>query len=176
MITINLTNNGSPVVFKAILILLVSLLILFFGAKVVVDYNTTGQCERLEKLVRNNELDIQKVLTDWVEDNIENANFTNNDITSASGRAPGHYRLLQNSFDWKLLSMDPEDGQIRILGSIKRTGEIDVDNIQSVSFSDRSRVSVLVRTASSDDFGVFNLNKEFVRPVTPLVAIYCGWE
>jgi hypothetical protein len=133
-------------------------------------YQTTGQCGRFERMAKRQ--DVQIALEQWVTSNVDNKKVTLTDIVRSSGIYPGNYEL-KRKFDWSFLDIDPQKGQVRIIPQRNEHGEFDFSDIQSVSFTDRSRVSILVRTSTSRGYGI--RDKEHLRLITPTIAVYCAW-
>jgi hypothetical protein len=115
---------------------------------------------------------VQIALEHWVQTNVESKKIKLTDLIRSSGISPGYYEL-NKEFDWGLLDIDPERGQVRLIPGRNEQGEFDFANIQSVSFTDRSRVSILVRTSTSHNYGVRDI--EHITQITSSIAIYCAW-
>lgn len=154
------------------IILVIVLAILFFCGLVVLYINnaTSGQCDRLEALAEKQ--DIRDHLIGWVENQIVNSKISRAAVSPSPGRVPGLF-LLKLEFDWAVLGMSPSAGQIRILGPRLEDGFPDLDNIQAVSISDRSRASILVRLPTSEGFGVES-DRQDLTLTSPYVAVYCA--
>jgi hypothetical protein len=146
------------------------LIVILLGMFLLFKYQTTGQCSRFDEIAKRQ--DVQLTLEQWVSTNVDSNKITLADLERSSGIYPGNYSL-KRKFDWSLLNIDPQKGQVKIIVGRNEKGEFDFSNIQSVSFTDRSRVSILVRTSISNSYGI--RDKEHIRPITASVAVYCAW-
>ncbi|MEJ2407477.1 MAG: hypothetical protein P8171_25065 [Candidatus Thiodiazotropha sp.] len=133
-------------------------------------WQTAGQCGRFEGMAKKR--DVQLALERWVKSNVESKKINLTNLIRSSGIYPGYYEL-NKEFDWGLLGIDPEKGQVRLIPGRNKHGEFDLSDIQSVSFTDRSRVSVLVRISTSRNYGIRDI--KHITQITSSIAIYCAW-
>jgi hypothetical protein len=157
-------------IFVLVFLLVVGISLTVF---VVFRSQTVGQCYRLEGLAKDKK--IQKTLLEWVGDNIDNSIFDASMLERSTGIFPGEYKLKGDfdDFDWDLLGMDPTLAQVRIIADRNARGDFDFSDIQAVSFTDRSRVSIIVRTKKASSFGI--RDEKYLTHITPSIAVYCSW-
>jgi hypothetical protein len=155
---------------KILLFLCLLLLVILFALFLVFKNETTGQCARFEEMARRQ--NVQTALEYWVNSNVDDTKIDVSELIRSSGISPGYYEL-NRQFDWRLLDIDPDKGQVRVILARNERGDFDFNDIQSVSFTDRSRVSILVRTSKSRSYGI--LDKKYLTKVSPSIAVYCAW-
>ena len=110
---------------------------------------------------------VQDKLVVWV-DNYSWGSLSTNDFSYGGGVVPGQYRIPDNGFDWGMLEMDQNLGQLRIV-----TGAtLEKEPVLSVSFAEYSRQSVLVKHKGSDTFGI--KDTENLHVLSDRVAVYCN--
>ena len=146
-------------------------------------------CRHLKRIMDDE--DVQNELVQWVDNDLERAlqDWTNNGpyFGSATGGSPGTPYFKEHNFDLTLLGFTPESQfnwpKIRLVTWNPLTphypqSSVDPDEgieflmsvTHSVSFTEVSRVALLVRMRSAESFGV---NVEHLRKVHGRLAVYC---
>ena len=147
----------------------------------------TGECSRLKRAI--NDEDVRVELIRWVDNDLERAlrDWEKNGPFFGTGGHPGGAYFRKHNFDLTLLGFTPEDlynwPKIRLVtwnplvphfpwGGIHPDKGLEflLSNTRSVSFTQVSRVGILVRMQSAVDFGV---NPEYIRKVDGRLAVYC---
>lgn len=125
-------------------------------------------CEKLVQLL-DDKVVAQKLVA-WVDNNIA-MHILAGDYKSSTGVVPGDYELLNADFDWGILGFNSSEARIRFVSSILSTNLKFVD-VKSVSFAEKSRMSVLVRLSHSKSFGTYS-HSTFAVDVDDRIAVFC---
>lgn len=123
-----------------------------------------SECDRLFTVTKK--IEVENALLAWVDASLDSS-LALNDYKYGGGVFPGEYSIPDVGFNWDLLGMDTNVAGIRIVTGAALAKE----PVQSVSFAEMSRISVIVRKKSSNGFGIKDV--ENLKKVTNRVAIYC---
>jgi len=121
-------------------------------------------CDDLRAIVSLSK--VQDKLVAWA-DKYPWSSLADKDYSYGGGVVPGQYRIPDAKFDWNLLKMDKKLAQIRVITS----STLEIKPVLSISFSEYSRRSVLIKNKNSDTFGI--KDKEHLYMISERVAVYC---
>ena len=147
----------------------------------LLDGYNVEECQRLETLVADELL--RDELTRWVDTEVDLESLVWSDtggyFDTHSGNGPGNRFYIEPNFDWSILGFTPKHGshwpevwlivpeaRIRPPNGTSRV----FANTKSIVFVQINRTAILVRTKTSEDFGV---NPEHFKRVEGRVAVYC---
>jgi hypothetical protein len=115
---------------------------------------------------------VETYLVNWFDEHLRRS-IEKGDYVLSTGVYPGDYKLTKVDFEWSLLKLDDERAAIRFVTDVYSIDEISFNDIEFISFSDRSRFSVLVKKHSSSTFG--DISEDFLIPagVSGRVSVLC---
>ncbi len=135
-------------------------------------YQTKGHCERLTKIAKNPE--VAKALATWVEHNVESRELKVPEVMPSNvARIPGDY-VYNRQFDWSMLDIKNEHGRVLLMLPLGEAINSDAINVQAVSFSDRSRSSIVVALPGyRSEF--MTKNSPDLTHVVDNIFVHCSW-
>lgn len=128
------------------------------------DVDATSECDVLLAVAAKPQ--IQGAILNWVDNKLK-ASLALDSYDHHGGVKPGSYRIPDMDFDWSLLDMSGSLRGIRIV----TPNPLRKSPVIAVSFSDRSRVSIVVSTGGDPIKRVFD--DSVITPVTERIAVYC---
>lgn len=150
--------------FPTLLIRFVAIVVIcgFFAA---CSKNRPEYCSSLDTIA--SDLKAQKELIRWVDGHLDEVLLLD-EFLYGGGVVPGEYRIPDKGIDWEVIGMDVGIAQIRIITK----AALEKEPILSVSFSELSRQSILVKLPDSDSFGIKNIDA--LKIINNRIAVYCN--
>jgi len=130
-------------------------------------FSGKGECDRLKEILKTTS--VETALIDWVDKNISNV-ITSKRYSRSGGVVPGNYKVDIN-FNWRLLGLDGTHGGVRLVSNRNDSRVLSIDDVGSVSFADKSRLSVLVNIKPGSDFG--KVYEHALFKISDRTAVYC---
>ena len=127
-------------------------------------------CENLQNKINNPK--VLYKLEQWYDFNFTGKRLSNEKYIFGGQFMPGSY-TYKGQFDWNLINFDEKRAIIKIIkySSIIRDEQKEID-VKSVSLAERSRMSIVIKSLDSIDYGV-GTDKKFLIKVSERVAIFC---
>lgn len=158
-----MAKDNKPLLNSAVL----SIIIFCCGCSSVV---AGRSCKSLEVLFEE-QPDLETKLIDWVDENTLHILEANEYWYRTITRVPGDFEVKNVEFDWEWLGFDKKLGRLMLITkNFPKAGEVSLEDLEYVSFSDQSRISILVSPKENESS---RIPEKYLRHVSNRVAIYC---